>query len=1385
MQEIKICSVAIDVGGTFTDLDAEVVYTDNRREYIREKVNSTSPNYENGVLDVISKANISIEQISILKHGTTVGINAITQGNVAKVGLITSEGFRDTLGIATGRRPQFFNLDYEKPRPLVPRYLRREISGKISHKGEIVRPLDISKLKEIVSYFQNMGVEAIAVSTMNSYANPEHEIVIANEIEKLWPDISVVVSTQASNEAGEYARTSTAVLSAAIKPVVKNYLQRLSSKLKAKKFSGNIYIMKSNGGVDTIDGILRSPINIVESGPAAGFMAASKLSEQVIGFDVGGTTVKLTLSNRRLSTISQYNILSSKTSPGYPILTPVIDITEIGNGGGSIAYVDEFKRLHVGPRSAGAIPGPVSYGKGGTEITTTDACLALGWINSEDFCGGGKADMDSVYIALNKLADQIGISQTINNRCKIVASKVLQIAQNNMLKMLKSASIDRGHDPRKFTLVAFGGGGGIHASFLAEKLGIKNILIPSTASVFSASGMRDCSLRRDFSHTRIINLTKCKVTSELYTELSTLRSKALATYITEGFPEDLIELNYFLNIRYIGQGHSVEIALNIHELNLDSINKAFTEAYKNKYTYTLDQEVELVSLRIQADIKSDLQTKCLGNFTNDITVSATQRRIVDFFQNGNLISVEADVYKWGSIPTGINISGPAVIEGSGNTVLILPNMLFYIDVEGNINIKPGVAYEHALCSSNSVETIAIDNKITMEIIQESWDEISRQMFDIMKLTAQSPIIYKVLDMSTGITDSGGNLLSSGAGMPAFAGLLDFPIKAIIRSCLTEDINSGDIFILNCPYSGGVTHLNDVIVAMPVFDSTGTIVSSTGVIAHQSDIGGIAKGSLSTNAKFLCEEGMRLLPTKLFTKGSLATNVMEHLRDGSRMPDTLEADIMAAVAAVRNGAESIKKLLQEFGKKIYLRAIDEYFIYGNDVTQQGLKSLPLGKFSLTEQQDQADQVFSASVEIREDRSGKRQFEVDLVGMPEQSDGPDNLSRDAAIVAARIVLKSLTSPDTVCNSGTFQSLCVKTRPGSMFQPNVTTAGKLPAMGFYFETFMRLHDLIWKVLAVNIPDRLPAGSFSSICGTLYGDDQHLVVEPKEGGWGASQFKDGNSAIFSPFHGDTEIIGAEWMEALYGVEVLRYSFNPDHGGEGQHRGGKGILVEMRMLSMNSWATMYYTRSVVPPWGLEGGNNGSLNYVEVIRYDSQIPERYSKMTDVKLRINDILRIVTGNGAGYGDAILRDPEYIELDLKNEFISKEVAETVYGFFVKPISKSGLIITLNKFIEKINNIQQQYLSSKSIYVCNLLKAHLGQNRLLAGCRDIFSESMQDDDVGKDNLIKVHRLLTECSEGIDLEKSNLVKHLQQLKGDLLSLTTTEVLQNKSSNDSCIVLT
>ena len=683
--------IATDVGGTFTDL---VYYSiDGNTGKVSElgtvKVDTTPPNFEQGVMNSLSKAGLSPSQFEFFAHGTTVVINALTERRGVKTALITTRGFRDVLEIARGNRPDLFNFNFRKPKPFVARYLRCELDERINYKGEVQQAVKLEPLAELVAFFRSEGVQAIAVCLLHAYINPENEIKVVNRLKALAPDISVLASHEISREWREYERTNTTVLSAYIHPIAKRYMESLERRLTEAGCTKSPYIMQSNCGIATVASAKRNPITMVESGPASGIYAAAHLGNTIneknlIVLDIGGTTAKCTLiENGEIRITTDYYIEKDNRSPGYPIQTPVSEIVEIGNGGGSIAWLDEGRKLHVGPQSAGASPGPAAYGRGGTKPTTTDANLVLGRIDKNSFVGGEvEPDMAALKNAFKPLMEKLDMSM------EALARGVIRIANFNMINALRLISTNKGYDPRDFSLIAFGGGGAMHAVALAEELKVPRVIVPVNAAVFSAWGMLLTDLRRDYVQTSPLTLAASNV-AQISKTYQSLQNNA-----ADDFASDNIDLSakritfeYFADMRYAGQEHTVKITFPMTEkgeVDLPGAIEGFHDAHEHRFTYRLDTGIQIVNFHLLAKVaveKPEPAKKAVTGVTLEETVMHTRK--VDFDQHG---VHETTIYDGLKLEPGMTLCGPAVIQEPSTTLIVPPGHTVSVDDYGNCHV---------------------------------------------------------------------------------------------------------------------------------------------------------------------------------------------------------------------------------------------------------------------------------------------------------------------------------------------------------------------------------------------------------------------------------------------------------------------------------------------------------------------------------------------------------------------------------------------------------------------------------------------------------------------------------------------------------------------------
>jgi N-methylhydantoinase A len=607
--------VGVDIGGTFTD----IVFVGEDGSRFSRKISSTTENYAraivDGLVDVISGCGLSGAEIVEILHGTTVASNVILEQKGARTALITTKGFRDVLEIRTLRMPRLYDMSWTKPPPLVERRLRYEVDERVNAEGEIDRALDEQQVEEVVRKLLDQRVEAVAVCLLHSYANPAHEQAIKRVIAHMAPEITLCISSEVLPEIKEYERTSTTTINAYVQPTVRKYLLRLIEELTGIGVRAPLLVMQSNGGLTTPRAAAALPVNIIESGPAAGVIGVQALVREIgisnaISFDMGGTTAKASLiENGEVMRVSEYSVggdilIGSRllSGAGYTLKAPAIDLAEVGAGGGSILWIDSGGALQIGPQSAGALPGPVCYGLGGLEPTLTDANVVLGYINPHHLVGGAlKLDAEKSQAALQqKIAAPLGMS------IEEAAFGAHRIAASNMIRAIKAVSSERGRDPRDFALVAFGGNGPLFAATMADTLSIERLLIPPFAGVFSSIGLLSADVEYHFSRSCRALLTRFEP-AELRRTVETLEKNAVATVTEDGFAADCIAFSRYASLHYKGQSSELEVPMAIGWLDSATLKK-LAEDYGAEHERTyghragVGEPVELVKLKVVARV---------------------------------------------------------------------------------------------------------------------------------------------------------------------------------------------------------------------------------------------------------------------------------------------------------------------------------------------------------------------------------------------------------------------------------------------------------------------------------------------------------------------------------------------------------------------------------------------------------------------------------------------------------------------------------------------------------------------------------------------------------------------------------------------------------------
>ena len=672
--------IGIDIGGTFTD----IVLLDSKGGTIELlKLPSTPGRLEEGVTRGLQELQqeVNLAEVERIVHGSTVATNALLEGKWARTALITTKGFRDVIEIGRQNRPNIYDLFVERPRPIVPRELRFEVTERLDYQGRTIKSLDEGAIEGIAEELLRREVKSVALSLLFSYANPEHERKIAEILGKRLK-IPITLSSEVLPEFREFERTSTTVVNAALRPVIGDYLEQLEKEAVRLGFKRGWQIMQSNAGITSSHGAESQPVKIVLSGPAAGVEGARFVGEQtgfhnLITLDMGGTSCDVSLIRDGKATTTTEGEVG-----GYPIKVPMVDIHTIGAGGGSIAWIDKGRALRVGPQSAGAEPGPVCYGRGGQEPTVTDAHLVLGRLNPASPLGGLRGlDLEGAKRAIHeRIAEPLGMN------LEEAAQGILAVADANMERAIRVISVERGYDPRDFVLLAFGGAGPLHGAGLAAILGIPKILIPQTAGVLSAFGLLRTDLAHDYVQSLVREVSKIDL-AKINKTYDLLKRKGREELLQEGVTEERIRYQPSLDMRYLGQSYELNLALPDHRLTqeeLERLPEEFHERHQQVYGHAAPGEpVELVNLRLRAvGLMGKIELR--GDRGGSLEEARRAARPVHFPKAG---WVKTQVFVRESLPAGVSLEGPAIIEGRESTIVIPPQMGASTDRFGNLIIE--------------------------------------------------------------------------------------------------------------------------------------------------------------------------------------------------------------------------------------------------------------------------------------------------------------------------------------------------------------------------------------------------------------------------------------------------------------------------------------------------------------------------------------------------------------------------------------------------------------------------------------------------------------------------------------------------------------------------
>ena len=696
---MRALRIGIDIGGTFTD----AALVDGETGAMRVvKVLTTPEDPAHGFMAALERGlaegEASGADVAAVVHATTVATNAIIEGRTARVGMLVTRGFRDILEIGRQIRSRLYDVRLQKPAPLVPRRLSLEVTERLDHEGHVLQPLDVEEARRAARRLRDERVDAVVICLLHSYLNPVHERALADIVRKELPGTYLSVSSEVCPEYREFLRASTTAVNAAVMPIVSRYVDALEARLHALGATAPFYVMQSNGGVMTSASAKARPVYMVESGPAAGVIAAGAIAapyghRNVLSFDMGGTTAKVGLiqdGQLRLSTEIEVGAqavtpLGEGRGGGYAVRTPVIDLVEVGAGGGSEAWIDAGGALRVGPRSAGARPGPACYGRGGATPTITDANLVLGRLNAAFFLGGEMA-LDA-EAARRAVAERV--ATPLGPDVEAAAAGIVEIANAHMIGAMRLVSVQRGYDPRQFVLVAFGGAGPLHANALARELGIPSVLVPPNPGIASAVGMLMTDIRHEFVTTRRLRLDTL-TPATLDALFAEFLAEGAARLDRDGVPPADRRMVRSVDLRYHGQSFELSIAVPDGALSADDVGqlrREFDAAHERAYGYAAPEDaVELVNVRLAAiGVTPRPRRAPLPAGGADAAAAVKGQRAVWFGEVGGWTTT--DILDRTKLVSGNVVTGPALIEEHDASTLVHPGWTARVDEHGNLLLQ--------------------------------------------------------------------------------------------------------------------------------------------------------------------------------------------------------------------------------------------------------------------------------------------------------------------------------------------------------------------------------------------------------------------------------------------------------------------------------------------------------------------------------------------------------------------------------------------------------------------------------------------------------------------------------------------------------------------------
>ena len=1193
----------IDRGGTFTD----VVARSPKGEIASVKLLSENPgHYADAAVHGIGlfTAGDDPAPIAAVRMGTTVATNALLQRRGASTALVTTRGFGDALRIGYQNRPDIFALRIELPEMLYSHVI--EADERISATGEVITPLDEARLRTELSEARARGVNSVAIVFLHGYRFPEHEQLagrIASDIG--FQQISVSHATSALMKL--ISRGDTTLADAYLSPVLNRYVRQVREGLAGRLGDAPLLFMQSHGGLVSADAF-RGKDSIL-SGPAGGVVgmagtAAAAGLRRLIGFDMGGTSTDVSLYN------GEFERSGGMTIAGIRFSAPVMRVETVAAGGGSILKFAS-QRLQVGPESAGALPGPACYRNDGP-LTVTDANVLLGRIQADHFPrvfgpGGDEGiDVEVVTQRFARLADEVRLQSAKPVDSDRLAAGFLRIAVERMANAIKRISTQRGHDVSRFTLCCFGGAAGQHACQVADALGVEQVFLHPLAGVLSAYGMGLAEMRslQQRSVEQPLSDDLLPELESTYAELEAANADLLAR---QGV--DPARLCFVRRLMIKVAGSDTPLAVTWQDGTGRMVSE-FHQAHRTRFGFEpTDSALIVESVESEATVPGARVVEP-GWTGGERDPEAEAVRDVWFGER----RIPTPIFRRDRLAAGCLIDGPAIIVENNSTLVIEPDWRAHVNDFGHVILSRHTPRPAA-------ERVGTDaDPVMLEVFNNLFMHIAEQMGVVLENTAHSVNIKERLDFSCGVFDPDGDLIANAPHMPVHLGSMGDSVRAILEH-RRETMKPGDAFMLNAPYNGG-THLPDVTVVAPVFDAGGrNLIFSVACRAHHADIGGISPGSMPATSTSIHEEGVLIDNVGLVDAGRFQEDAVRALLASgphpARNPDQNIADFKAQIAANTRGVAELGAMVEQFGLEVVHAYMAHIKRNAEECVRDAIAALHDGDWSLA-----LDGGETVRVRVLIDRA-RRCATLDFDGTSGESPGNFNAPASIARAAALYVFRTLVKEDIPLNQGCLKPLTIRLPEGSLVSPRYPAA---VAAG-NVETSQCITDAL--LAALNVC----AAAQGTMNNLTFGNDRHQYYETICGGSGAGPDFDGASAVHTHMT-NSRLTDPEVLEWRFPVRLERFCIRRGSGGSGRHRGGDGVIRELRFLEpMN--VSILSNRRRQAPFGLHGGADGQPGRNYVIRADGSL-EHLTATAEVQLETNDRFVVETPGGGGYGSARFQD-----------------------------------------------------------------------------------------------------------------------------------------------------